>query len=83
MHLLALSYCMTPEDRVRAAAAARYVEQGDLVTSALAALRRRTASAGKTCVRCQVHLPFRAFGSDASKPDGFAPRCRRCRLRKS
>ena len=71
----------TPEDRVRAAAGRYDDERGALTASALAALARRQATAGKTCARCGVHRPFSAFGQDATRDDGLEPRCRTCRAR--
>ena len=70
---------LTPEDRVRAAAGRYDDERGTLTASALAALARRQATAGKTCAPCGERLPFSAFGMDAAKADGLTTRCRSCR----
>lgn|GEM_PF-7134980 len=75
---------MTPEDRVRAAAA-RFDQDPDdpdaVTASALRALARRQARAGKTCAACDERKPLSAFGSDAQKADGLRTRCRSCRRR--
>ena len=68
----------TPEERVRAAAGRYDDERGTLTASALAALARRQATAGKRCSRCTQHLPFRAFRRDVSRDDGVYPTCKRC-----
>jgi len=72
---------LTPEDRVRAAASRYDDGQGGLAASALVALARRQATAGKVCARCGERLPFSAFGQDADKDDGLRAQCRRCRAR--
>ena len=69
-----------PEDRVRAAAGRYDDERGTLTASALAALARRQATAGKTCAPCGAHRPFSAFGQDATRDD-TEPHCRSCRVR--
>jgi hypothetical protein len=71
---------MTPEDRVRSATEALGWEQ-DVADSAVRALARRQATAGKTCARCEQQKPFGAFGVDSTRPDGREPRCRVCRSR--
>jgi len=71
---------MTPEERVRAATAALGWEQ-EVADSAVRALARRVATAGKTCARCGVEKPFGSFGVDSTRPDGREPRCRICRSR--
>jgi hypothetical protein len=76
-----LHQSLTPEDRVRAAAGRYDDERGTLTASALVALARRQATAGKTCARCGVHRPFSAFGQDVDKDDGLRAQCRRCRAR--
>jgi hypothetical protein len=70
---------LTPEERVRAAAGQHGDERGTLTASALAALSRRQATAGKICARCNERKPFSAFAQDARKDDGLTSRCRRCR----
>lgn len=70
----------TPERRVRAAADALGWDE-EVAESALRALARRQASAGKVCVRCDELKPFSAFGADSTRPDGKELRCRRCRSR--
>lgn len=71
----------SPEDRVRAAASRYDDERRSLAASALAALARRQATAGKVCARCGERRPFSAFGQDADKDDGLRAQCRRCRAR--
>lgn len=72
---------MTPEDRVRAAAARYDDDRGELAALAVAALVRRQSTAGKTCNRCRERLPFRAFRRDTSLDDGTYPTCKRCVMR--
>lgn len=74
------AHAPTPESRVRAAADALGWDE-EVAESALRALARRQASAGKTCVRCGEEKPFEAFGADATRHDGKELRCRRCRSR--
>lgn len=71
----------TPEERVRAAAGRYDDERGTLTASALAALARRQATAGKTCARCGERKPFSAFGRDTAQRDGLRGDCRSCRRR--
>ena len=68
-------------DQLIATAAARLGWGDEEVASTRLALERRLTDAGKTCARCGEHKPFAAFGSDASKPSGRYPACRRCRMR--
>lgn len=68
---------LTPEERVRAAAA-RYDDTGTLAERALAALARRVRTSGKVCTRCGLTKPLTAFGPDLRKHDGLDPRCRAC-----
>jgi len=83
MNSLTIAASATPEERVRAAAGRYDDERGTLTASALAALARRQATAGKTCARCGERKPFSAFGQDARKDDGLTSRCRKCRARAS
>lgn len=73
---------MTPEERVRAATAALGWEQ-EVADSAVRALARRVAAAGKTCARCGVEKPFGSFGVDATAASGRRSWCRVCRSRPS
>lgn len=68
-------------ERVRAAAGRYDDERGTLTASALAALARRQATAGKTCARCGERKPFRSFRRDATRSDGVYPTCNRCVMR--
>lgn len=69
---------MTLEDRVRAASARYDDDRGTLAASALAALARRQATAGKRCNRCAQHLRHADFKTDTSRTDGLYPTCKRC-----
>lgn len=72
----------TPEDTVRAIAAQYDDGSGEIIASALRALARRQARAGKTCAGpCGERKPLSAFGADSQKLDGLAARCRSCRRR--
>ena len=69
---------MTPAERVRAAAQALGAD--DAVTaSALAALARRQATAGKTCARCATPKRHAELGVDSSTFDGLNDSCKVCR----
>jgi hypothetical protein len=72
---------VTPEELVRQAAAKFEDGSGESTASALRALARRQARAGKTCASCDERKPLSAFGSDAQKADGLTTRCRSCRRR--
>ena len=69
---------MTPEDRVRAAAARFDDDRGELADRAVAALVRRTASAGQECATCGRLKPFSAFSPDYRRSAGADSRCRSC-----
>lgn len=69
---------MTPEARVRAAAA-RLGADEVVVASALAALARRQATAGKTCARCETPKRHSDFGVDSRMADGLNDACKACR----
>lgn len=70
----------TPEERVREATEALGWEQ-DVADSAVRALARRQATAGKTCGRCGQEKPFSAFGFDSTSSTGRRSWCRTCRSR--
>lgn len=78
MHLLALSYCMKTEELVREAAR-RLGTDEEAVASALAALARRQATAGKTCARCGAAKRHADFGADTRMSDGLNDACKECR----
>ena len=69
---------LTPEDRVREATRARGWDE-EVAESAVRALARRRATAGKLCGRCKELKPYAAFGADSTRHDGKEVRCRRCR----
>lgn len=68
---------LTPEERVRAAAA-RYDDTGSLAEQALAALARRVATSGKVCAVCGLERPLSSFGPDTRKVAGLKASCRSC-----
>ncbi|PZF10680.1 hypothetical protein DEJ25_12715 [Curtobacterium sp. MCPF17_011] len=72
----------TPEDHVRRVAARFDDGSGEVVASALRALARRQARAGKTCAACAERKPLSAFSADSQKADALASRCRSCRRRR-
>lgn len=80
----AMTIDLATERRVRAAAA-RFDQDPDdpdaVAASALRALARRQARAGKTCASCDERKPLSAFGADPQKADGLRTRCRSCRRR--
>jgi hypothetical protein len=69
---------VTPEDLVRAAAQALGADEA-VTASALAALARRQATAGKTCARCAAPKRHAEFGVDSSTFDGLNDACKLCR----
>ena len=71
---------LTPEDRVREATRARGWDE-EVAESAVRALARRRATAGKLCGRCRETKPFAAFGVDSTTPTGRRSWCRVCRSR--
>lgn len=70
-----------PTAEAAVAAAASPYDEGDgaVIASALRALARRQAGAGKTCASCAERKPLAAYGADSSKPDGLRSWCRSCR----
>ena len=68
-----------PISNVIASIAANYGDpDGEIARATMLSLSYRQRHSGKTCSTCRLSRPLAAFGSDSTKPDGLAGRCKSC-----